>query len=276
MPDIIGLCGLPGAGKTTIAEALTGRRVGATTPAEIEDNRSVLDYIVSIIQPGVRAMTATDLRYTVHELLKNSIDPLYHEIVKFNREVGSHSCRFYIDSYDSDCTYVEQFFSFAVKQITCALFGFSWEIVCAPSPALREMRDTLESGIRYRNVPNNGIITARQALQYIGTDVFRVIFDADIWLSITMGKIHTMPDNIKTVIISDVRFANEARVIASVGGKILHIYRDASDLALSDDLRRTHPSNWSFLEFPEELIHARIHNGGTIEDLLTAVRAYLA
>lgn len=262
MALFVGLCGLPGAGKTTIAEGFTGTNIGEIIPGESEMN--ILDYITSVINSNDAS--------AIDKLLRDKIDPDYQKIISDNRTSGSKSCRFYTSANTSiDSPYKEYFFSYPIKQIACALFGFSWDLACATTAELRAQRDTFESGIRYRNIPYaNGIITARQALQYIGTDVFRDAFDPDIWLNITLNRITS--SNHKIAFISDVRFLNEAQAIVNAGGKILQVYRDPKDLELTDKRREEHPSNWSFLEFPDSIIAERVHNNSTIEHLLDTVK----
>jgi len=307
-PTIIGICGLQGAGKTTIAEGLCTPNETPTQSHHID----ILSYITDIIHLGFPDWDRMKLMDTIHKLLKTNIDPNYRSLV------NSHGHRFY--SMHMDATWEEVlktsgldpatsanhqeflkdvrrfgsgnnftsiasnnivfareiFFSYAVKLIAAALFDFPWELICASTPQLRTERETTYSNIPYSNIPGtqNGCITARRALEYIGTDVFRKSFDPNTWLNITFGMIERM-HNTRYVFISDTRFLNEAEVIKRKGGRIIIVHRKPEDLQLIDDVRKTHISNWGFLEFPKHMIDNYIHNNGSIDDLIEKVKKYL-
>jgi hypothetical protein len=76
-------------------------------------------------------------------------------------------------------------------------------------------------------------ISPREILQFVGTDLFRNAFGAkypaigpNIWatsLAVRIGDLkHTSP----RIVISDVRFANEAEAVSRSGGIIIRITRD--------------------------------------------------
>lgn len=62
----------------------------------------------------------------------------------------------------------------------------------------------------------------RRLLQRMGTEAGRNIHGEDCWLKIAKRKIDAAPNS---VVITDVRFANEAEAIRSWGGKIIRIDR---------------------------------------------------
>lgn len=70
---------------------------------------------------------------------------------------------------------------------------------------------------------NNKPSSAREILQYIGTDIFRNI-KSDVWVEATINKIKQ--DNPKIAIITDCRFPNEVEIIRNNGGKIIRLTRD--------------------------------------------------
>jgi hypothetical protein len=266
-PQIIGVCGLQGAGKTTIAEELC---TPVPAPTILERKYSILDYICDVVVMGFPDRPHHEIRLEIDALLKCTIDPNYEKII------DDHGHMQYGNTYlqnNQACNAREIYFSYAVKQITCAVFCFHWGLINAMTPELRIARETTESHITFTNTPIPHM-TARRALEYIGTEVFRNGFHPDIWVNITFSVIALM-HNVKYVFISDVRFLNEAHAIADHGGDIIVVYRKPEDLILTDDLRHTHVSNWSFLEFPSSLIHAHIHNAGTISELIGEVKKYL-
>jgi hypothetical protein len=102
-------------------------------------------------------------------------------------------------------------------------------------------------------------MTARVALQTLGTEWGRAMIDPDIWVKAAMreaeyflqampiSKLST-PDN--KVIFDDVRFANEAVAIRQAGGKVYRVSR--KDFEVSTD------NHISELGLPEELIDGEI------------------
>jgi hypothetical protein len=75
--------------------------------------------------------------------------------------------------------------------------------------------------------PNKNIkskkMTAREVLQYIGTDVFRKL-DPDVWIKSLLRKIEK--DKPEVALICDVRFKNEISCLQKKGGFILGLTRD--------------------------------------------------
>ena len=75
----------------------------------------------------------------------------------------------------------------------------------------------------------------RHAMQTLGTDWGREMIHPDVWLRITarrVQKLMALPDShhVAGVVISDVRFENEADWVRSAGGSVWHIKRDQSGL----------------------------------------------
>lgn len=100
---------------------------------------------------------------------------------------------------------------------------------------------------------DNGEI--RQLLQRMGTEVGRQIISETVWLDIASRKIKELGPSAK-VVITDIRFPNEAEWVRSLGGKVVRINRPgfgpvndhASDARLSDDL-----------------VDAEVNNAGTLD-----------
>lgn len=64
----------------------------------------------------------------------------------------------------------------------------------------------------------------RRTLQRLGTEVGREVIDPDVWVSIVSRRIR----DISRVVITDVRFPNEAAWIAEEGGVLVRIRRDGT------------------------------------------------
>ena len=96
--------------------------------------------------------------------------------------------------------------------------------------------------MRWENMPaydgdREGRMSAREFLQYFGTDVCRYIYN-DIWTDRTISELSREEPLI--AIISDCRFPNEVNAIKQAGGKIIHLTRSpyedshSSENALKD------------------------------------------
>ena len=111
-------------------------------------------------------------------------------------------------------------------------------------------------------------ISPRQAQQVMGTELFRermpevledfsTLIGSDIWVKRFQYWYEGLPEHFN-VVVSDVRFKNEAAIITAMGGKIIRVKRDVLE---SND---THAS-----EVEMEMIepHYVVVNNGTIPEL---------
>lgn len=65
----------------------------------------------------------------------------------------------------------------------------------------------------------------RRLLQHFGTDAIRAL-DQTFWVRITEDRIGAARQGGAVPVVTDVRFANESRMIASLGGMVIHVTRD--------------------------------------------------
>jgi len=72
-------------------------------------------------------------------------------------------------------------------------------------------------------------MTPRQMLQLIGTDALRKVVHDDFWIIPMKRKIREHIKNNKSVVISDVRFPNEVKLIREFGGLVIRIDRTNPD-----------------------------------------------
>lgn len=108
------------------------------------------------------------------------------------------------------------------------------------------------TNIKWQNIPgyniswtysddydSSGFMTARQVMQFIGTNIFREI-KQDVWTSATLNKIQK--ENPGLSIIADCRFPNEVDEIKKYGGIIIKLTRNPynsyheSEIALDSDV----------------------------------------
>ena len=66
----------------------------------------------------------------------------------------------------------------------------------------------------------------RRCLQVLGTEVGRDMFGADIWINRLFKKVETFPAG-QRVVITDVRFPNEADALWARGGYLIRLRREA-------------------------------------------------
>jgi hypothetical protein len=83
------------------------------------------------------------------------------------------------------------------------------------------------------NDKSNKFMTAREVMQYVGTDIFRKM-DTDVWVKSTINKI--LKEGPELAIITDCRFPNEVEAIKNIGGKVLRLTRSPF---LSDHISET-------------------------------------
>lgn len=95
----------------------------------------------------------------------------------------------------------------------------------------------------------------RRLLQVLGSEIGRDLIDPQIWVELTMSAVH---QNDK-IVISDVRFRNEAEEIKWKHGEIWRISRIEKDAPVNVHRSETDMDSWDFDQY--------ISNNGTIEDL---------
>ena len=163
-------------------------------------------------------------------------------------------------------------FADPLKRFCGEVFGFSNEELYGPSEA-RE---------RYSQVftrPDGQPLTPRFALQTLGTEWGRNC-DPDVWAKAGIARASWLEGNriecpaMGPVVITDLRFVNEARLVREAGGEVWRIRRPGAWQTLK--LEQMHPSErevWS----PEMTgyVTREINNAGTLEALRVAVSATL-
>jgi len=145
--------------------------------------------------------------------------------------------------------YEQHSFADPIRRFTCHLLGIT--------PA--ELEAAKEQAIPW--IPG---FSPRRLMQTLGTEWGRDMVSPALWIDSCLHRAAAAPG---PVVISDVRFDNEAAAIRERGGVVLRIKRDVDGVA-------AHRSE-SGVE--ESLIDRTIHNDGSIADLRVSVlRALLA
>jgi hypothetical protein len=96
-------------------------------------------------------------------------------------------------------------------------------------------------------------------MQRMGTEFGREMVHPELWVRRCMNEVAGYTRRAVPVVISDVRFENEARVIRDQGGVIVHVRRGVS---VSTD---THVSETPLPVLFGDLL---VHNNGTCDDLV--------
>ena len=138
-------------------------------------------------------------------------------------------------------------FATPLKQIVSIISGWPIEMVSGETEDSRVFRETV--------VHPTFKMTGREMLQQIGTELFREHFHKDVWMKICE---QTIVNSKGCVVISDVRFENEVKMIQNLGGYIWNVNRNVGlqqvPAHASEQLFDTH----------DEIF---VDNNGTIEQL---------
>lgn len=165
-------------------------------------------------------------------------------------------------------------FANSLKEAMAVIFGWEWALLEGRSKESREWREQVDPWWAERlNMP---ALTPRYVLQYVGTEVIRQHFADDMWIASLENRLRQRSDN---VVITDVRFVNEIKMLRSLGAQCIEVrrgqlpdYYDIARLAnAGDDVAKqkladmnVHKSetNWIGSEFDHVL-----DNNGSFDDL---------
>ena len=215
---IVGIAGKKQSGKNTVANILNG--------IVLKKHEMVNDYKIS--EDG-RLLVTTD---EFDDLREFDITRKDFQFVEY----AERSLYPYVKLYS---------FADALKAICIDLFNIPFENVYGTN----EQKNKKISHLRWKNMPGvhpyitgeslvaNGVeypvhnrgsdsqwcMTAREFMQYFGTDVMRKIWEP-IWCQNTVNRIVT--EQSQLAIIADVRFPNEVDIIKDAGGIVIKLNRD--------------------------------------------------
>jgi hypothetical protein len=174
-------------------------------------------------------------------------------------EQWCHTQYLYISG--SDCKIYS--FAYPLKSFCINVMGLSHENCYGTEEQKNSLTkykwDNLPDKIRYaysKDIgnafpgPRYGYMTAREILQIVGTNVFRDMFDRNIW---ACGAINTIKnENKKIAIICDTRFTSEVNaVMAEKNGYIIRLLRQvAEDIHQSE----TELDNFNFNQFGDRAL----------------------
>lgn len=169
----------------------------------------------------------------------------------------------YVVPYPND--FIEESFARRLKISAARALGI--EVPDDDAIALMDQLKT-DGSIAWSVGYDSDTLSGRQYLQRYGTEAHRDVFGDDFWVEQVVPRGFSAQHYNSVVVITDVRFENEAQAIRREGGVIWAIDRDEAKPA------GDHPSE---KPLPEHLVDRRIDNNGTLQDLIVEVRqAYKA
>jgi hypothetical protein len=115
-------------------------------------------------------------------------------------------------------------YSFAseLKDMCINLFNIPYECVYGTE----EQKNTKIKHLKWQNLPDSkrkGVMTAREFMQYLGTDIMRKIYEP-VWSESCVKKIQK--EQPLLAVIDDLRFANELEQVHKVEGKVVGLTRN--------------------------------------------------
>jgi hypothetical protein len=154
-------------------------------------------------------------------------------------------------------------FAQPMKEFCAQLFGFDDAQLYGPS-------SERERPSPYFRRPNGEPLTPRYALQTLGTEWGRNC-DPDVWVKAGVQRALRLAEDagnpLHSIVITDLRFVNEARAVREAGGQVWRVDRPGL-------MRGNHPSEleiWS--REMDRLVTHEISNTGSLDHLARAVRA---
>jgi hypothetical protein len=99
----------------------------------------------------------------------------------------------------------------------------------------------------------------RKFLQWVGTEWARAK-DPDVWVNILGRRIEHTPEDIP-ILVTDLRFPNEAKMLREMGFTLVRIKRDSS--LRGESLNTGHASEIGLLDYEWDVV---IENNGSLED----------
>jgi hypothetical protein len=210
--SVLGICGREGAGKTTIANMLTGG-----PRYEMRKITCPISYMSEILfgDDSVWNMTRDMQHMLLKDIIENNVDSKWFE----KHPVGKTYSVPY-EKFDVNQSWIEFSMATPLKQVCSMIFDIPYDILLAQKPEARIKRENVSCRNDYDKIPD-GPFNGRVCLEYFGTDVMRNKFDSDIWLKILQRNAANAISAGYRVVIPDIRFENEIGLINALNGDLL-------------------------------------------------------
>ena len=169
----------------------------------------------------------------------------------------------------SEYGFVKLTFASTLKDVVAILFSWPRDLLEGLTEESRLWRETVDDFWSEKlSIPS---FTPRKSLQMIGTDLFRIHFNNDIWINIVENKIGaTLKNNPNTnIVISDCRFANEFSLIKQFPDS--HIITILREKNIIQNLAHSSETEWVNYNFD-----AILQNDNSIDDLKSNLKSLLS
>ena len=182
------------------------------------------------------------------------------------------------DILEKNHNFTKVSFADSVKDSVAVVFGWPQNLLDGNTPESRDWREVVDHWWANRlNIPH---LTPRWVIQFWGTELCRHNFHEDIWIASLERKLLrlTEPNPNTKLVISDIRFPNEMKVIKNLGGKTWCIKRGIDPVWFTtyanggETPKNIHPSEW---EWARESFNCTIKNNGTKDELVSLISSLL-
>jgi hypothetical protein len=190
---------------------------------------------------------------------------------------------------DTIADYLQNFHEFKrdsfasnLKDACSSIFGWDRELLEGRTKESRAWREEIDLWWATRlNMPD---LTPRLVLQQWGTNCCRNHWHDDIWIASLENKLRKSEDDI---VISDVRFTNEVKMIKQLGGQVVRVRRGAEPEWYATALRANLGSEIDQTRLKDYNVHVSetawigtdfdhvIENNGSVDELYSRVKAIL-
>jgi len=172
------------------------------------------------------------------------------------KQSGKNTCADYVSSLFRGYSKTTKIYSLAdpLKQDICInLLGLTYDQCYGDDTKKNSLTNIKWSSMpgyqeSWKELPDydsTGFMTARQVMQFVGTDIFRNI-NSDVWINGMINKI--LYEKVDVSICCDIRFVNEVEKFKSIGGIVIKLTRNPFNSNHSSETSLD-PSSYDELNF---------------------------
>lgn len=133
------------------------------------------------------------------------------------KQSGKNTCADFVSGIYKNKNISSKIYSLAdpLKRDICMnILGLSYEQCYGTDDEKNTLTEIVWDGVK---------LTAREVMQFVGTDIFRKMKD-DVWVYSMLNKIKI--ENIPVALCCDIRFVNEVEQFKSIGGIVIKLTRN--------------------------------------------------
>lgn len=196
-------------------------------------------------------------------------------IIGFSGIAGSGKdscCNIIMKNYEN---WVKTSFAKSMKDAVAAMYGLPRNMLEGDTKESREWREQpCEFWSKKLNIEG---LTPRKILQNFGTQLVRTYVNENFWVDRLEFELETLIKEGKNVLITDVRFPNEAEMIRSKGGQIWHVFCGEVPQWFTDykdkniEPKNIHESEYKWAKVkPDVVIHPPYKDLNLLEELVVS------